>query len=209
MMLTEPDWKNHGTFPGGRVSVGPETTIREYVVINKPATKEFTEIGSNCYIMNSCFIGHDCNIGNNVTLCPHACLAGDVYVGDYTNIGMNASIHQGSRIGRCCMIGAGAFFKGESPCGITWVGVPARPIKVNIIGIERADIPEIEKEQMISNAQLFIDNFKSPSNVQATHWVSTTIHKTVNVVLNCVRWLNLPNVFDEKFILRIPTYRII
>ena len=197
-MVTEPDWKNHGAFPGGRVSVGPETTIREYVVINKPANKEFTEIGSNCYIMNSCFIGHDCNIGNHVTLCPHACLAGDVYVGDYTNIGMNASIHQGSRIGRCCMIGAGAFFKGGSPCGITWVGVPARPIKVNIIGIERADIPEIEKEQMISNAQLFINRFESSSDIEAKSWITPPSEKTRNVILDSIRCFKFSDIFNRK-----------
>ena len=42
---------------------------------------------------------------------------------------MNASIHQRSKIGKYCVIGAGSFFKGESPDGIIWGGVPAKPIK--------------------------------------------------------------------------------
>jgi acyl-[acyl carrier protein]--UDP-N-acetylglucosamine O-acyltransferase len=208
-MFTKPDWKNHTSYPGGDVFVGKGTVIREYVIINKPASTDLTKIGTNCYIMNSCFVGHDCLIGNDVTLCPHACLAGDVFVGDFTTIGMNASIHQGSRIGRCCMIGAGSFFKGETPCGVTWAGVPARPIKVNVIGIERSNLSDVEKDKIISNAQLFIDNFKSSSNIQTTDWISTTVHKTCDVILNCVRWFNIPNVFNKKFTLRIPPYRII
>ena len=78
---------------------------------------------------------------------------------------MNASIHQHSKIGKCCIIGAGSFFKGETPSGITWGGVPAKPIKVNDIGIERSDLSNIEKELIIHNAKLFIDRFKASSNI--------------------------------------------
>ena len=197
-MFTEPDWRNRESVDDSTVAVGHGTIIRENVIINLPAKNDLTVVGSNCYIMNTCFVGHDCIIGNNVTLCPHACVAGNVSIGDYTTIGMNSSIHQGSTIGRCCMIGAGAFFKGDSPDGVTWVGLPARPLKVNTIGIERSGLSETEKNEMISNAQLYVDNFKNPSNVKTQSKVSTTSEKTCNVILNSIRRFKFPNIFNKK-----------
>jgi len=192
-MFTEPDWKNKKST--GTVSIGVDTVIRENVIINHPG-KTDSCIGSNCYIMNTCFIGHDCVIGDGVTVCPHACIAGHVHIGDYTTIGMNASIHQGSNIGKCCMIGAGSFFKGVSPDGLTWGGVPARPLKVNIIGIERSNLSNLEKEQMILKA---IDSFKYFSNIQTKNRISSTCKKAVDVILYCIGWFNLTNVFNIKF----------
>ena len=198
-MFTEPDWKDHASVEGSTVSVGPGTILRENVIINLPAKNDLTVVGSNCYLMCACFVGHDCIIGNNVTVGPHACLAGHVTVGDYTTIGMNASIHQGSNIGQCCMIGAGSFFKGTSPDGVTWGGVPAKPLKVNAIGIERSGLSETEKAHMISNAQLYIDTFKDVSNVETKGKISSARDETCNVIFNCVRWLKLPNIFNRKF----------
>ena len=195
-MFTEPDWKGHASVEGSTVAVGSGTIIRENVIINLPAKNDLTVVGSNCYLMNSCFVGHDCIIGDNVTLCPHACVAGHVSIGDYTTIGMNSSIHQGSTIGKCCMIGAGAFFKGTSPDGITWAGVPAKPIKVNMIGIDRCDLSIEEKEKILSNAQLFIDDFKSSSNVDTECGVAATKQKTGNIILNCIRRFKIPYIFN-------------
>jgi|TARA_R110000851_G_scaffold29831_1_gene81720 UDP-N-acetylglucosamine acyltransferase len=163
-MITEPDWYGKSSNPNGIVNIGENTKIRELVIINKPTEHE-TYIGSNCYLMNRCFVGHDCRIGNNVQLNPGCSIAGFVTINDYSCIGMNASIHQHSKIGKCCIIGAGSFFKGETPSGITWGGVPAKPIKVNDIGIERSDLSNIEKELIIHNAKLFIDRFKASSNI--------------------------------------------
>jgi acyl-[acyl carrier protein]--UDP-N-acetylglucosamine O-acyltransferase len=195
-MFTEPDWKGHSSVEGSTVSIGDGTIIRENVIINLPAKNDLTVIGSNCYLMNTCFVGHDSIIGNNVTLCPHACVAGHVSIGDYTTIGMNASIHQGSTIGRCCMIGAGSFFKGISPDGITWVGVPARPLKVNMIGIDRCDLSIEEKEKILSNAQLFIDDFECSRNIKAECGVAAPKQKTGNIILNCVRRFKIPYIFN-------------
>jgi UDP-N-acetylglucosamine acyltransferase len=197
-MFTEPDWRDHASVEGSTVAVGSGTVFKDNVIINLPAKNDLTVLGSNCYLMSACFVGHDCIIGNDVTVGPHACLAGHVTVGDYTTIGMNASIHQSSNIGQCCMIGAGSFFKGTSPDGITWVGVPARPLKVNTIGIERSGLSETEKTRMISNAQLYIDALKNVSNAQTKGEVSSARDETCNVILNCVRWLKFPNIFNRK-----------
>ena len=55
------------------------------------------------------------------------------------------------------MIGANGFFKGTSPKGIIWAGVPARPLKVNTIGLER-NIDDIDRRNLIdSSARKFIN----------------------------------------------------
>lgn len=196
-MQTYPDWRDCHKAPNSPVIIGNDTVTRENVIINLPATHT-TTIGSNCYIMNTVFIGHDSVLGDNVTVAPHACIAGYVTIGDYSFIGMNSSIHQKSNIGKCCMIGAGSFFKGNSPDGITWAGVPAKPIKVNIIGICKSKLLNTEKENMISRAQLFIDTFESSSNIKTECGIATPVNKTSNIIFNCIRWLNIPNIFNKK-----------
>ena len=154
-MQTEPDWQGKHSNPSGRVHIGENTIIRELVIINKPVY-ETTYIGSNCYLMNRSFVGHDCYIGDNVTLYPGSSVCGFVNIGDYTRIGVNASIHQNATIGRCCMIGGGSFFKGTSPDGITWGGVPAKPLKVNYKGIENTSFSLEEKNRIIKAAENYM-----------------------------------------------------
>jgi len=164
MILTEPDWRGHSSSGYGRVHIGDNTIIRELAIINKP-TEKLTYVGDDCYIMNRCFIGHDSHIGNGVQMNPGSSVAGFVKIGDYSHIGMNASIHQRSTIGKYCVIGAGSFFKGESPDGIIWGGVPARPIKINEVGIERSNMSEKEKCELIKSSKSFIDSFKSSGDI--------------------------------------------
>ncbi len=163
-MITDPDWKGVGANSEGKVHIGTNTVIKPNVVINRPATHN-TYIGDSCYIMPGCFIGHDAYIGDNVTMCPNACAAGFCTVGEGTTLGMNSSVHQHSKLGRFCMVGANSFFKGESPDGITWVGVPARPLKVNTVGINRSNIDDREKRLIMKNAELFVNRFKVSSHV--------------------------------------------
>ena len=162
--INEPDWKGKKSNPDGQVIIGDGTEIREYVVINKP-TESYTKIGNNCYIMSQVFIGHDCDIGDNVQLNPGCSIAGFVTIGDKSHVCMNASVHQRSIIGKYCVIGAGSFFKGESPDGIVWGGVPSFPIKVNTIGIEKSSLSDSDKKSLIEVGEQFIDNFKSSRNI--------------------------------------------
>ena len=164
-MITEPDWKGHESNPHGRVHIGKHTIVREGVIINKP-TGKCTHIGDDCYIMNRAFIGHDCHLDDGVQINPGASIAGFVKIGKYSHIGMNASIHQNSELGEYCVLGASSFFKGMSPDGIVWAGVPSRPIKVNMIGIERSNLTALERIDLIERAIRFIDGFKRSSDIE-------------------------------------------
>jgi len=139
-----------------KVIIGSGTVLREFVTIHMPSDSTTTSVGENCYLMATSHVGHDCDIGSNVTLSNSANIAGHVKIGNNTSVGLNVSIHQGSDIGMCCMIGAQSFFKGNSPPGIIWVGIPARPIKVNTVGVKRAGLDRVKSEDIILTATKFI-----------------------------------------------------
>ena len=157
-MITEPDWKGC-EYKNGTVKIG-NSIIKEYVIINKSTTSDSTAIGDGCYIMPFCFIGHDSIIGDNVQMCPGAKIAGFSQIGDGSVLGINCSVHQRSKLGRFCMLGAQSFFKGFSPDGIVWVGVPSVPIKINHIALEKSQLSKSEKNEIIRKATEFIDTFR-------------------------------------------------
>jgi UDP-N-acetylglucosamine acyltransferase len=121
----------------GIVSIGNNVEIREFVTINLPASTKSTVIGDDCYLMASSHVGHDCVLSDHVVVGVGCALSGHTKVGRHTYLGLNVSTHQHANIGSYCMIGANAFFKGTSPDGVTWGGVPAKAIKVNARNIEK------------------------------------------------------------------------
>lgn len=123
------------------VTIGDNTTIYEHVVITLGTEPGGTNIGSGCHIASQVHIGHDCNIGDGVTIAPHVSIAGFCTIGDESFIGMNASIHQRSVLPRLTMLGAGSFFyPTKIPEGAKLLGVPAKVIGKNTVGIERSNI---------------------------------------------------------------------
>jgi len=69
---------------------------------------------------------------NDVTISCGAKIGGHSVVGEKSNIGLNAVLHQFSIIKKGCMIGASAFFKGVSEQEMKYAGVPARKLGSNI-----------------------------------------------------------------------------
>jgi acetyltransferase-like isoleucine patch superfamily enzyme len=62
-------------------------------------------------------------------------VAGDAVIGDFTQVGMNATINIGVRVGRECLIGNGATIKKDMPDGTrVYAGAiwpPYQPDKLN------------------------------------------------------------------------------
>jgi len=143
---------------GNPIIIGDGTQIREFVAINLP-TYNTTRIGKNCFLMANVHVPHDCEIGNEVVLVVGAALGGRCKIGDYCYFGLNSSIHNRSEIGNHSVVGAGSFFKGKAPGGIIWAGVPARPIKVNKVGIER-NASEDLRGGLITEANEFLKEYK-------------------------------------------------
>ena len=83
--------------------------------------------------MKHSYIAHDCIIHSNVTISSGVRIGGHCIVKEYSNLGMNAVLHQFAIIEQGCMIGASAFFKGTSQEFSKYAGVPAKYLSPNII----------------------------------------------------------------------------
>jgi UDP-N-acetylglucosamine acyltransferase len=116
--------KKYWDKPKGMVIIGNNNIITGLVTIDA-GTEDTTYIGDNCFIMKHAHIGHDCTINSNVTISCGAKIGGHSVIGEKSNIGLNAVLHQFSKIKVGCMIGASAFFKGESEPYTKYAGVPA------------------------------------------------------------------------------------
>ena len=98
----------------GKIIIGKNNVIREYVSINLPA-KDVTKIGNENLIMCGINIGHDIKIGNNTVICVGAQLGGHSVVGDYVKLGLNSCVHQFVKIGAHSMIGMGSQVRLDVP----------------------------------------------------------------------------------------------
>ena len=77
------------------VEIGDNTTIREYVTINRgTSAKGKTVVGSNCLLMAYVHVAHDCVVGNNVILVNSTQLAGEVVIDDFAILGGMSAVHQ-------------------------------------------------------------------------------------------------------------------
>jgi UDP-N-acetylglucosamine acyltransferase len=118
--------------------IGDNTTIREYVTINRgTAAKGKTVVGSNCLIMAYCHIAHDCVVGNNVIMSNSTQLAGEVVVDDFAIIGGGCLVHQFSHIGSHTMIQGGSKINKDVPPFIKAAREPIAYCGINSIGLRR------------------------------------------------------------------------
>ena len=129
-----PEYPNrHPDEPCGKVLIGHGTILHGHNTVDcATAQYDATYIGRECTLMKGAHVGHDCTIQDNSTLSCGSKIGGFSYIEDHCTVGLNATLHQRSRLMKGTMVGANAFFKdwttGEFE---TWAGVPARFIKVN------------------------------------------------------------------------------
>lgn len=126
------EWKGkEGEDKGVRILAN--TVITGLVTIDSGVEKT-TVVCQCCYIMKHAHIGHDAFIGNWVTISCGAKVGGHSVIGNMTNIGLNAVIHQKITIPEGCMIGASAFIGKtlEMKPYSKYAGVPARYIGENV-----------------------------------------------------------------------------
>ncbi len=120
------------------VHIGDNTTIREYVTINR-ATKDRlkTDVGSDCLIMAYVHIAHDCAIGNNVIIANAVNMAGHVSIDDWAIIGGMVPIHQFVRIGKHAFVGGGFRCDRDIPPYVLAAGQPMIYKGLNSVGLRR------------------------------------------------------------------------
>jgi UDP-N-acetylglucosamine acyltransferase len=120
------------------VKIGNNTTIREYVTINRGTRASYeTVIGDNTLLMAYVHIAHDCVIGNNVILANAANLAGHITIDDWAIVGGMVAIHQFVRIGAHCMVSGGSLVRKDVPPFTKAAREPLSYVGVNSIGLRR------------------------------------------------------------------------
>ncbi len=146
--------KNCRIFPGAVISadpqdlkyngeetfayVGDNTTIREFVTINKGTVAAGkTVVGTDCLLMAYVHIAHDCIIGNHVILANGVTLAGHIEIEDHAIIGGLSAVHQFVRIGSHVMISGGSLVRKDVPPFVTAAREPLTYAGVNSVGLRR------------------------------------------------------------------------
>ena len=120
------------------VEIGDNTTIREYVTINRgTAAKGKTKVGNNCLLMAYVHIAHDCTVGNNVIMVNSSQLAGEVVVDDWAILSGMVAVHQFCRIGTHVMISGGSLVRKDVPPYIKAGREPLSYVGINSIGLRR------------------------------------------------------------------------
>lgn len=127
------------------VYIGNGNTFREFITINMPTDSKRTMIGNDCYIMRNCHLGHDTILEDNITMSCNSICGGHTYLMKGVTMGLGSITHQRSILGSYSMLGMGCIVTKSShiePFNI-YVGNPAKYLKENIIGIERAELTEV------------------------------------------------------------------
>lgn len=120
------------------VHIGNNTTIREFVTINRGTKASYkTVIGNNCLLMAYVHVAHDCVIGNNVILANAATLGGHIEIDDYAIIGGLAAVHQFVKIGAHSIISGGGMARKDIPPFTKAAREPISYVGVNSIGLRR------------------------------------------------------------------------
>lgn len=113
-----------------RSTVGSGSIISAGVVV-----ASHTAIGRHVLLNRGCLIGHHVTIGDYVTVSPGANIAASVAIGEGAYVGMGAIVLDHLRIGARSVIGAGAVVTRDVPECVQVMGVPAKIVKENVMGL--------------------------------------------------------------------------
>ncbi|SHN28208.1 acyl-[acyl-carrier-protein]--UDP-N-acetylglucosamine O-acyltransferase [Cyclobacterium lianum] len=120
------------------VEIGNNTTIREFVTINRgTADKQTTRIGNDCLLMAYVHIAHDCLIHDRVIIANSVQVAGHVTIDDWAFVGGSSAIHQFVKIGMHSMISGGSLVRKDVPPFTKAAREPLSYAGVNSLGLRR------------------------------------------------------------------------
>ncbi len=156
------------------VEVGDNTTIREFVTINRGTDERGkTNVGNNCLLMAYSHIAHDCSIGNNVILSNSVQVAGHVNIGDWAVIGGVSAVHQFVQIGQHTFIAGGSLVSKDVPPYIKAIRNPLSYGGVNSVGLKRRGF-SVNQINHILDIYRFIYN-KGLNTSQALEYIEEEI----------------------------------
>lgn len=134
----------------GEVVIGSHNMIREFVTINGSTTK-VTRMGNKCVMLRGSHLSHDSVLEDMVNVSCNVLIGGETYVMIGANLGLGCIIHQRQVIGAWAMIGMGTIVPKNTDIEPGWiyVGNPARALKMNSVGLDRAKVLPADLEMEI------------------------------------------------------------
>jgi len=137
VVSAEPqDLKFQGEY--STVEIGDNTTIREYVTINRgTSAKGVTKVGDNTLLMAYAHLAHDVIVGDNCVVSNSVQIAGEVTLEDWVVIGGMSAVHQFCRIGSHAMVsGMSGVLSDVAPFTKVF-GLPVAFMGLNLVGLRR------------------------------------------------------------------------
>jgi len=129
--------------------IGDNNSIREYCTLN-PGTLDGTEtvIKNGNLLMAYAHVAHDCIVGNDTVIANNGTLAGHCVVEDKAIIGGLSGVHQFVKIGKLSIVGGCSKVTSNVPPFIMVDGHPARAYGLNVVGLERNNVPSEERVEL-------------------------------------------------------------
>jgi UDP-N-acetylbacillosamine N-acetyltransferase len=109
------------------VTIGDGTVVAAGAIVNPGSV-----VGQNVIINTNASVDHDCTLEDAVHISPGAQLAGSVWVGSASWVGIGATVIDRVRIGEGSLVGAGSVVIEDVPDGIVVVGAPAKFLRSNL-----------------------------------------------------------------------------
>jgi carbonic anhydrase/acetyltransferase-like protein (isoleucine patch superfamily) len=111
----------------GDVEIGAYTNIWFHVVIRGDWGKII--VGENTSIQENVVLhtrpNEICRIGNNVRLAHSSMCHGPCTVGDFSMVGINATVLMGAKLGTGCVLAGGSVLRDETEDFCLYAGIPA------------------------------------------------------------------------------------
>ncbi len=159
------------------VQIGDNTTIREFVTVNRGTKDKWkTIVGNNCLLMAYCHIAHDCIVGNNAVIANTVQLAGHVEVGEYAILGGMAAAIQFAKIGAHSYIAGGTEIIKDIPPYIKAGRHPLSYVGVNSVGLQRRGF---SSEKINGILEIYRNIYTRGLNItQATAFIENELPET-------------------------------
>jgi UDP-N-acetylglucosamine acyltransferase len=140
---TPAEHREHFEDEGAGVVIGSGCVLREFTTVNC-GTENKTYLGDGVIMLRGSHVGHDSIIDDHVQLSCNVLIGGHSEVGEGANFGLGSMCHQHSLIGAYAFIGMNSCVtkSTEVQPGNIYVGNPAKFLKANTIGLERAGITQ-------------------------------------------------------------------
>lgn len=129
--------------------IGNGNKIREFVTIHRGTEKgTATIIGDSNFFMAYCHIAHNCIVGNKVVMVNQASLTGHCIVEDGAFLSGMTGLHQFTRVGKMVMLSALSAVNKDIPPYMLCGGRPAVILGINVVGLRRAGISAVAREEI-------------------------------------------------------------